>query len=197
MQTQVDCNGLSIVLAVLPNAPRSQASSDSFCKSFSRLDVALPDLFGLRVLGFHQPRASLARSLLCCSRISHPASAKEVDMKRVSRLKRHGIYVAYRAVRQLGSSHDSFAEHRAARTRNSNQSPCISQDSQPQSQPKWIAGVPIVETVGTFETVREGIHERRRSRGGVPLFNQVGGTHLLCWPCHQLHCPPSGSWASI
>ena len=65
---------------------------------------------------------------------------------------------------------------RAARTRNSNQSPCISQDSQSQSQPKWIAGVPIVETVGTFETVREGIHESRRSRGGVPLFNQVGGT---------------------
>ena len=36
--------------------------------------------------------------------------------------------------------------------------------------------MPIVETVGTFETVREGIHEHRRSRGGVPLFNQVGGT---------------------
>ena len=97
----------------------------------------------------------------------------------MSRLKRKtllGIYVAYRAVRQLELSHDSSSEHRATQTRNSNQSPCISQDSQPQPQPKWIAGVPIVETVGTFETVREGIHERRRSRGGVPLFNQVGGT---------------------
>ena len=47
-----------------------------------------------------------------------------------------------------------------------------------------MAGVPIVETVGTFETVREGIHERRRSRGGVPLFNQVGGplSALLALP---------------
>ena len=82
LQTLVDCIGYSIVLAVFPNAPRSQASPDSFCKSFGRLDVALPDLFGLRVLGFHQPGASLARSLLCCSRISHPAvSAKEVDVK--------------------------------------------------------------------------------------------------------------------
>ena len=93
------------MLEVFSNAPRSQASPDSFCKSFGRLDVALPDLFGLRVLGFHQPGASLARSLLCCSRISHPAdSAKEVDVKGVSRVKRktrHGIYVAYRAVRQL------------------------------------------------------------------------------------------------
>merc|ERR1719336_715125 len=61
------------VLDHLVHAPRSQASPDSFCKSFGRLDVALPDLFGLRVLGFHQPRASLARPLLCCSRISHPA----------------------------------------------------------------------------------------------------------------------------
>ena len=97
-------------------------------------------------------------------------------MSGLKRKTRHGIYVAYRAVRQLELSHDSFTEHRATQTRNSNQSPCIGQDSQPQPQPKWIAGVPIVETVGTFETVREGIHESRRSRGGVPLFNQVGGT---------------------